>query len=139
MTPKCHTMATLTKPILRFISVFSIIVLFSNCSKDSVTQPQPGIIASENSQSSEKIYNHVVWELYGAWDYAYEAHIPDANVGSGSGCGGRLTVQVWDDQLNDWSTSDRYKWYLHQDEIHVVNPSFDAAIRGTYTRIRVIH
>jgi len=140
LTSKYHTMATLTKTFLRHITVFTIVVLFSNCSKDEGTQPDPQtpIAASQNSRSEEKIYDQIVWDLYDAWGYAFEAHIIDASVVRGRDKK-RLTVFVWDDQRMDWSDHDKYDWYLYQDAIHIVHPSFDDAIRGTYARIKVIY
>jgi hypothetical protein len=130
----------LTKTLLRFISVFTFVVLFSKCSKEEGTLPQtpltgPPILV----RSEEKIYEHIVWDLYDAWGYGgLEAHIIDASVVTGRDKK-RLTVLVWDEQRKDWSDQDKYDWYLYQDAIHIVNPSSDPTIRGTYANIKVIY
>ena len=135
-------MATLTKTLLNFISVFALAVLFSNCSKDDGTQlqpqPQTSNPASKNTKSTVIIYEHIVWDLYDTWGYSIEAHVIDADMILDRDKN-NLMVQVWEDQKNDWSTAVKYEWYLHEDAIHIINPSFDDAIKGTYARIRVVY
>jgi hypothetical protein len=90
------------------------------------------------TRAEEKIYDHIVWDLYDAWGYALEAHIIDASVVAGRDKK-RLIVLVWEDQIKDWSDPNKYDWYLHEDAIHIVHPSIDDAIRGTYAKIKVIY
>jgi hypothetical protein len=137
---KYYIMATLTKTLRNIISVLMLAILLSNCSKDAGTKPllQASNPVSQNTKSAVKIYEHIVWDLYGAWDYSFEAHVIDADLVLGRNKN-NLMVQVWEDQKNDWSSADKYSWYLHEDAIHIVYPSFDDAIKGTYATIRVVY